>query len=181
MSQLSTYAKMRILVLYWKGNTAPKIVQILKREGIRVSRVSVWKFLSRCKETGSIRRKEGSGRPTKITQQVMALVEEQMCKDDETTAFQIHKMLNERGIDISIRTIFRCRKSLGWTFRGSAYCQLIREANKQARLEWAKQYVDECEDGFMDVIWSDESTIQLETHKRFCCRKKGCRPKNKPR
>ena len=29
-----------------------------------------------------------------------------MCKADETTAFQIHKMLNERGIDKSIRMIF---------------------------------------------------------------------------
>lgn len=106
MAQLSTYAKMRILVLYSDGNTAPKIVQILKEENIRISRVSVWRFLVRYKKTGTIARKEGSGRPTKMTSEVMALVEEQMCKDDETTAFQIHKILNERGIHMSIRTIF---------------------------------------------------------------------------
>jgi len=32
----------------------------------------------------------------------MAVVEEQMNNDDETTAFQLHKILNEKGIAISI-------------------------------------------------------------------------------
>jgi hypothetical protein len=30
--------------------------------------------------------------------------------------------LFDNGIDISLRTILRCRTALGWTFRGSAYC-----------------------------------------------------------
>ena len=104
-----------------------------------------------------------------------------MVHDDETTAFQIHKILSDRGYNISIWTILRCRKELGWTFRGSAYCQLIREANKIKRFDWAQQYLDEAEDGFENVIFSDESSIQLETHKRFCFRKKGSAPRSKPR
>ena len=178
---LPTYAKVWILMLYANGYLAPKIEKLLKEEGIRISRVSIWKFISRYEKTGCVARKEGSGRPAKISPEVMALLKEQMRANDETTAFQLHKMFNERGIGVSIRTILRCHRSLGWTLRGSAYCQVIRDANKQTRLEWAKEYIEECKDGFLDVIWSDEATIQLETHKRFCCRKKGCRPKNKPR
>ena len=64
---------------------------------------------------------------------------------------------------------------------GSAYCQLIRTNNKEKRVAWAEQYLEEAEDGFEDVIWSDESTIQIETHKRYCYRQKGCSPKSKPR
>ena len=75
-------------------------------------------------------------------------------------------------------TVFRCRTSLGWTFRGSAYCQMIREANKVKRLEWALRNQN---DEFDDVIWSDECTIQLENHRRFCCRKVGHAPKPKPK
>lgn len=104
-----------------------------------------------------------------------------MSEDDETTAYQLHKILKDQGFIISITTVLRCRDSLGWTFKGSAYCQLIRVVNKQKRLEWAKKYLNEAEDGFEDVIWSDESSIQLETHKRFCYRKRGCAPKSKPR
>ena len=58
---------------------------------------------------------------------------------------------------------------------------MIREVNKRERLEWARQYLDEASTGFEDVIWTDEATVQLESHRRFCCRKRGERPKNKPR
>ena len=53
-----------------------------------------------------------------------------------------------------------------------------RDVNKTKRLDWAKLNVEE---QFDDVIWSDECTVQAESHRRFCCRKKGERPKNKPR
>ena len=101
-----------------------------------------------------------------------------MTRDDETTATQLHRMLVDNGVDISLSTILRCRTSLGWTFRGSAYCQLIRENNKVKRLEWAQWNKD---DNFDDVIWTDECSIQLENHRRFCCRKEGQPPKPKPR
>ena len=171
----------RILVYYEKGFRPPTIHQKLRDEGIFVSRVGIWKFLRVYRSTGSVARREGSGRPTKITREVKLLIEAQMLKDDETTAYQIHKLLTDKGINISVSTILRCRKELGWTFRGSAYCQLIRAVNKEKRLAWAKQYLDEAEDGFDNVIWTDESSIQAETHKRFCYRKKSCAPKTKPR
>lgn len=34
---------------------------------------------------------------------------------------------------------------------------------------------------FEDVIWTDESTIQLESHRRFACKKCGEAPRPKPR
>ncbi len=37
--------------------------------------------------------------------------------------------------------ILRGRRQLGWTYRGSAYCQLIRQANKVKRLEWARAHL----------------------------------------
>ena len=72
----------------------------------------------------------------------------------------------------------RCKTALGWTFRGSSYCQLIRHANKQKQLDWAERHTDLA---FNDVVWTDECTVQLESHRRFCCRKRGQPAKNKPR
>ena len=123
--------------------------------------------------TGTISRKPGSGGLSKITAQVKELVEAKMLEDDETTATQLHQVLIENGIDISLKTILRCRTALGWTFRGSSYCQLIRDANKVKRLEWALRNKDEM---FEDVIWTDECTVQLENHRRFCCPKKRSTP-----
>ena len=60
-----------------------------------------------------------------------------MRKDDETTAVQLAAILSSKGHALSLSTILRGRQSLGWAFRGSAYCQMIRHANKIKCVEWA--------------------------------------------
>ena len=80
------------------------------------------------------------------------MVEERMKMDDETTAIQLHEMLLEQdNIVIPLRTILRCRTVIGRTFRGSVYCQLIRDRNKVKRLRWAQEHTSE---EFSDVIFS---------------------------
>ena len=101
-----------------------------------------------------------------------------MRRDYERMAYQLHRLLSEKGYSISLRTILWCRTMLGWTFRGSAYCQIIRDANKAKQLQWAREHKD---DSFDDVIWSDECTVQMESHRRFVCRKHGETPRPKPR
>lgn len=175
----SSYKKLRILHYYSQGYKPYTISKLLEsNEGLKVSRFGVAKFIKHYEQTGAISRKPGSGRPSKVTREIKLVVEEQMNKDDETTAYQLHSLLVSKGYELSLKTILRCRTTLGWTFRGSAYCQLIREANKQKRFAWAEKYKN---DQFENVVWTDECTIQLENHRRFCCRKKGQPPKPKPR
>ena len=178
---LSVYSKQRAIFLNAQGLKAPTIAKILQEEGIQTTCVAVHYFLEQYKATGTIKRREGSGPPFKITSEVKVIVEAQIQEDDETTAYQLHKLLMETGHRLSICTVLRCRLQLGWTFRGSAYCQLIREANKVKRLAWAQQYLCETNEGFKDVIWMDESSIQLDIHKRFCYKKDGQAAKSKPR
>ncbi len=105
-----------------------------------------------------------------------------MRADDETTATQLHVLLTSHEISISLSTILRNRTILGWTFRGSKYWQRIRHVNKYKRFRWAMDNLPEVlSDGFEDVIWSDETTVQLESHRRHSYRKKGDRPTLKPR
>ena len=127
-----------------------------------------------CK-TNSINRASGSGHLSKLTE---GLIDVEMKKNDETTATTLRTFFLQHGLEISIRTILRGRKQLGWSYCGSAYCQLIREPNKVKRKDWALKYLH---DDFQNVVWTDETTVQLECHKRFCCRKNGIRPQYKPR
>ena len=175
----TSYKKQRILYYYERGFKPPTIKKKLEEEGLYASRVVIYKFLKKFLESGCITRSVGSGRPLKITMEVKRVVEVQMQKDNETTAHQLYGILAEEGYNISLKTVFRCRSSLGWTFRGSAYCQLIRDVNKAKRLEWA-QYLY-LNDGFEDVIFTDECSVQLETHKCFCCCKVGEALRPKPR
>ncbi len=129
------------------------------------------KFLDKFHETGCLLRQPGSGRPSKVTAEIKKIVDDQMDIDDETTAHQLHSFLCRKGYNISIRTVLRCWSKLGWTFRGSAYCQLIRHVNKEKRLDFhfAQKFKD---DNFLDVIYTDESSIQMESHRRFAAVKK---------
>jgi len=92
---------------------------------------------------------------TKVTAEVRQIV------DDETTASQLYVLLSGMGYHLNLRTILRCRTLLGWTFRGSAYCQLIREPNKLKRLKFAREHQN---DDFANVVFTDECSVQLESH-----------------
>ena len=127
----SRYTKQRVLQLYLYENCRPpQNTDLLKKEGLSTSRQGVLKFLKRYNLRQTIARQPGSGRPYLVTAEVKRIFEEQMRLDDETTAYQLHPLLQQKGFNLSLKTILRCRSSLGWTLIGSAYCQLIREANK---------------------------------------------------
>ena len=173
------YAKLRMLSLASKGYKVSAIVEYLVLEdGIRSTKQGVRQFLKRYAVYRTIARKPGSGLPPKLSPAVQQIIEDAMRDDDETTATQLQAILSSRCIYVSLATIVRNRLELGWTYRGSAYCQLIRHANKQKRLDWAHLYLH---DDFANVIWTDETTVQLETHRRHCYRKEGEKPQPKPR
>ena len=74
------------------------------------------KFHMNYLQTGSIARCPDSGRPSKIMEEVMIIIDEQMSKDDDTIAHLLYRLLVSHGYNISIYTILRCRSSLGWIF-----------------------------------------------------------------
>ena len=83
-----------------------------------------------------------------------------MEENDELTANKIRQKLDERfNIVFSASKIKRLRKGLGWYGTGMKYCQLVRDANKIKRLDFATLNINA---NFDNVLWSDESTIQLD-------------------
>ena len=185
MQPYSDYLKHRAIVLRERGLSSQTIVDLLAEEGFKATRQGIAQFLKRYATTCSIKRARGSDRRPKATLGVRTIVEAQMRTDDRKTAEELRRILREKHHTLSLSTILRCRPSLGWSFRGSSYCQMIREPIDQRykvkRLEWALQYQAEAEAGLLDVVYSDETSIQLETHGRFCCRKRGEPPRNRPR
>ena len=145
----SVYTKLRILSLYQKGCKISYITECLVMEDeIVVSKQGIRQFLKRYKDHETINRKPGSGCTIKLSPMVQQIIETVMQEDDETTATQLQSKLANNGIYVSQATILQNR-FLGWVYRGSAYCQLIRNVNKQKHLEWAREQQT---DTFDDVI-----------------------------
>ena len=136
----SDYLKHRAIVLRERGLSSQTIVDLLAEDGLKATRQGIAQFLKPYATTCSIKRARGSDRRPKATLAVRTIVEAQMCTDDETTAEELRRVLREKGHALSLSTILHSRRSLGWSFRGSSYCQMIREPNKAKRLEWALQY-----------------------------------------
>ena len=168
------YTNQRTLYFYFQGLRAPTISRLLENKGIVVSRRGVAKFLKRYLATGTIVRRPGSGAKMKITNEVKWIIEEQMRLDNETTATQLHILLVRLGYSLSLCTVLHCRMTLGWTYRGSAYCQLIREQNKRKTLAWALKFKD---DDFSNVVFTDKSSIQQETIGDFAVGSRANHPK----
>ena len=99
--------------------------------------------------------------------------------NEELTSGEIQKLLSvERGVNVSTSTIRNTRCKIGWKHEKARYCQLIRDRNKVKRLVFCLRAMNE-KDGFEDVIFSDETTVEIQQYTRFCFRKNGSLPKRK--
>ena len=144
------------------GYNALTITKLLEKESVVTSRQGVHAFLARFKEVG-MKRQAGSSRLTKRTPVVKVVIETAMREDDETTAIKLQQKLSNAGHQLSLSTTLHCRTDLGWT-RRAAYCQMVWHENKVKCLEWAKKYQHEMKEKFLDVVFTDETSIQLEIH-----------------
>ena len=61
------------------------------------------------------------------------------------------------------------RSDLGRTYSTARYSQAIQDANKDKRVAWCQKCLDK--EKFDDVVFTDESTIQLESHRRSFLKK----------
>lgn len=102
-----------------------------------------------------------------------------MQQDDETTATQLQAMLASRSI-ICVSCYYRSKSASTWLDIQRISLLPAHPATKQGefkRIDWARTYVN---DDFANVIWTNETTVQIETHKHFCYRKNGQKPRTKP-
>ena len=180
MPTVSNYTRTRIESLYRQNLHPVEMFKLLKGEDLKVSFATVTRIIKKLKLTGSTKKGTSTGRPRKLNAEARAFIEDQMRKDDETTSRVIQKKLARRGVVVHPSTVRRSRKQQGWTLQRTRYCQLIRDANKVKRLEFA-QKVLETGDTFNNVIFTDECSVSLEQFRRTCYRKVGEPARRKPK
>ena len=151
---VSLYLKGRVIDLYERSQATnyvyTYISKCLQKEGIVLGRKTVRDIILRYKDSHSIMSRPGSGRPTKVMNpRTLQIKESFMKSNDEATNKEIKEHLETLGLNVSIATIIRAKKMLGWTYQIPGYCQLIRHVNKTKRLNWAKENITE---NFEDVI-----------------------------
>ena len=61
------------------------------------------------------------------------------------------------------------------------YCAMIAERNKEKRVEWCQEQIRAGDLRFTNVVWTDECTVQLESHCRMTYHRIGEAARLKPR
>ena len=120
MPKVSTYTRTRIELLHKDGLHPAGIFKVLQREGLSVSFPSVARIVKKLQTTGSLANLPRSGRPSKLSTEAKAFIDQQMRKNNEMTSGQIQKKLEKRGITVCSSTVRRSRKEQGWTLQRTA-------------------------------------------------------------
>lgn len=166
MGRLTTAQRMRIITLRRHRNPplgVTEIVQQLASEDVVITKKAVYNLLKKYDKHKSVSDLPPPPRPRKnVTNEVLDFIDEQMEGNDETTSEDLQKNISRRfGVNYSRWKVKDLRRKLGWISDRTRYCQLVREANREKRLNYATECIAKNEQ-FNDVIWSDECNIQLD-------------------
>ena len=102
-----------------------------------------------------------------ISTEIAAYMDTMLEQDEELSASEMHRLIAKKfSVRIPTSTIRRfLRLKLKWVVVKARTGPLISEKNKKKRLEFAKKCISD-KDTFDDVLWTDESSIQLVRHTR---------------
>jgi len=105
---------------------------MLAEDEFITSCLTVRRFLRRFEDRQSFENLRLPGRPAeKVTPQLLDFIDAEMDKNDELTAPNPRRKINEKfQVDFSERKVKRLRSKPGWVKTRTKYCQLIREAKK---------------------------------------------------
>lgn len=173
MGRMSIATRKKVILLWRSGYLLREIQQRLREEETEVTLRSLQRLRRKFRTFHTVHDLAKTRKPRLLTKEMMNAIEESLKSDDELTARKLKtKLAGEfpNLPNISLATIKRCRKELGWVCTRPHYCQLIREANKEKRRRWCKIQLDNKE-RFENVVFTDECTVQLDHHGRLCFRK----------
>ena len=98
--------------------------------------------------------------PSKLSHEQLVFIDDTMAANDELTARQLCQLLDYHwpGMTLSLSTVKRARRCLGWIATRPKYCQLIREANKAKRKLRCEERLSD-RDKFEYVIFTNECSV----------------------
>ncbi|UYV77413.1 hypothetical protein LAZ67_15000933, partial [Cordylochernes scorpioides] len=151
-------------------------VEVAKWLNVNKSVVSkIWKQFI---ETGTIKRKEGSGRKRKTATSEDRYLVVTAKRHREMTAIQLSNELSSAtGTRISRQTVYRRLHEGALYSRRPMVCIPLTSAHRRARLNWCLEHHAWTHDQWANVLFSDESRFSLNTDSRrvFIWREPGTR------
>lgn len=130
---------------------------------IHCSKSTVIYWVQKYRENEDLSDESRSGRPRVTTAKQDEQIVNIAKKEHDITSAQIQQNMEQRGVEISGRTIRRRLHEAGGKYTNAISKPLLKEKHRGNRLEWAKRHQNF---DWNKVIFTDESTFQLFQQKR---------------
>ena len=144
-----------IILHFWnEGVQSPKEIHKITNIPLR----TVKYYIKKIKETNSIARKKGSGRPKKISGNTSVAIGQYVRRDPTISSRKLEAKLAEKGFSVSYRTISKHLGSLGYKNNVPLPTPMLTKAHKEKRVEWAYAHLN---DNWNTTLFSDETAFQL--------------------
>ncbi len=154
--ELSKDTRNKIVDLHQAGKTESAIG---KQLGVKKSTVGAiirkWKTY---KTTDNLPR---SGAPHKISPRGVKMITRTVSKNPRTTQGDLVNDLQRAGTKVTKATISNTLRRQGLKSCSARRVPLLKPVHVQARLKFAREHLDDPEEDWENVIWSDETKIEL--------------------
>ena len=108
----------------------------------------------------------------KISEHSLEVIREVFRNDPYATSTDVRKQLAIHGTEVSAATVKKAIKTAGYVNSEPRYCQLIRNANQEKRVDFCNSLI-EVNDALDNIIFTDECSVQLHNNKTTSYRRKG--------
>ena len=98
-----------------------------------------------------------------VTENDITDVRETLRGNHAQSSTDLQRRLASRGTHVSKPTVQKAIKATGFTASKPRYGQMIRQPNKEKRVEFCQKHI--LDNNFDNIIWTDECTIQLHDNK----------------
>ena len=135
MGRLSVEKRSKVIVMWRNGYPVSVIKDKLSQEGVVVSNVSLFALIKKYRTISLVIDLPRKHRSSKLAECHYRYIDDVMTEDNKLTSRQLFALFGTKypDVQVSISTIKRARKQKS---KKTRYCALIREANKEKRLEW---------------------------------------------
>lgn len=130
----------QVILHFWnQGIRSP--LEIHKKTNIPIRTIKY--NVKKIKDTGSVARKQGSGRPKKITASASKAIGQYLRRDPTASSRKMVPKLAEKGLELSYRTISRHLGGLGYKNNVPVATPMLTDNHKRIRIEWAYAHLNE--------------------------------------
>ena len=145
-----------------------------------IALTTVYDNLTKLRESGSIQRIEGSGRPKKITADASRALAQFIRRDSSISTRTLLTKLSLIDLDVSRKTIGRHLAEIGYQKDLPRATPMLTADHKRKRVEWAQKHLN---DDWDNTLFTDETAFQLfrNTVERWYKGKRPVRPMPKDR